>query len=127
MLSRLLWVLAFLVGAVLFVKPLRERVRPEIEYAMTPLYRWEAKNRVNEIYRILQRERAQGQQIPRPREFQRFLTMREGADAALDPWGEPFYLESSRRVVRVGSAGPDRARGTDDDIHSKPEEIAPAR
>ena len=122
--SRIIWILVFLIGAVLFVKPLRDRARPQIEFVLNPVYKWDAKNRVNEIKRVLERERAQGVSVPRPKDFQDFLTRREGAQAALDPWGEPLYLEVRRSSVRVSSAGPDRTAGTEDDIHSREEPLA---
>ena len=36
-----------------------------------------------------------------------------------DPWGSPYYLDrfgAARGDFRIGSAGPDRVRGTDDDV-----------
>jgi hypothetical protein len=118
--SRIIWILVFALGAVLFVKPLRDRVRPQIEFALNPIYKWEAKNRVNEISRVLVRVRAEGSKLPRPREFQKFLASKEGPSAALDPWGEPYFLYRDRSVFRVSSAGPDREANTTDDIHSTP-------
>lgn len=118
--SRIVWVLLFLVAAVLLVPPLRERARPQIEWALTPIYRWEAKNRANEIGRTLERERSLGGAVPAPRDLTRFLTEREGARAATDPWGQPFFLERSRTEFRVGSSGQDRTQGTGDDIYSQP-------
>ena len=118
--SRIVWLLVFLLGAVLFVKPLRDRARPQLEFALNPIYSWEAKNRVNAITRVLVRERAQGTQLPKPRDLQKFLSDREGADAAIDPWGQPYFLYRDRRTFRVSSAGPDRRINTTDDIHSTP-------
>jgi hypothetical protein len=118
--SRIVWILVLLLGAVLFVKPLRDRARPQLEFALNPLYKWEAKNRVNEISRVLVRVRAEGSKLPRPRDFQQFLADKEGANAALDPWGEPYFLYRDQRVFRVSSAGPDREANTTDDIHSTP-------
>lgn len=125
--TRILWLLVFLLAAVLFVKPLRERARPQIEYVLNPIYRWEAKNRVKDIQRVLERERSQERALPRPRDFQRFITAREGARAAIDPWEQPYYLVMTRRTFQVGSMGPDRQRNTVDDILSPPEPLAPAR
>ncbi|HEX6370300.1 MAG TPA: hypothetical protein VF006_15375 [Longimicrobium sp.] len=123
--SRILWVLVFLLAAVLLVRPLRERARPQIEYVLSPVYRWEARNRVHEIQRVLEAERSQGGTLPRPREFNQFLAVREGAQAALDPWNEPYFLVTTRRTFRVGSSGPDRQRNTTDDILSEVQMIAP--
>ena len=33
-----------------------------------------------------------------------------------DPWGNIYFLESSRRGFTVGSMGPDGVQGTEDDI-----------
>jgi hypothetical protein len=118
--SRLLLILVFLLAAVLLLPPLRERAAPQIEWALTPVYRWEAKNRVSEISRVLERERSLSGGVPHPRNFQSFIASREGPAAALDPWGEPYFLEVTRTTLRVGSAGPDRVRGTADDIYSQP-------
>jgi hypothetical protein len=118
--SRIVWILVFLVAAVLFVKPLRDRARPQIEFALNPIYRWEAKNEVNSISRVLERAQAEGTPIPRPRDFYKFLSEKEGVDKALDPWGQPFTLGKERRSFRISSAGPDRRSGTADDIHSSP-------
>ena len=117
---RLVWILVLLIGAVVFVPALRERAVPHVEFALNPLYEWQAKNRVNAISRELVRARAEGTAFPRPREFQAFLAEREGADAALDPWGEPYFLSRDRRSFRVSSAGPDRRSNSEDDIHSTP-------
>jgi hypothetical protein len=116
--GRIFWILVFALVAVLTIPPLRERARPQIEFALNPIYRWEAKNRVNELYRVLERERAQGAPIPQPRDFHAFLA-REGSSADVDPWNQPFYLATTRRSYQVGSAGPDRQRGTADDILSR--------
>ncbi|HVH12376.1 MAG TPA: hypothetical protein VM759_04960 [Longimicrobium sp.] len=123
--SRIVWILVFLLGAVLFVEPLRERARPQIEFALNPIYTWEAKNRVNDIVRVLARARAEGTQLPKPREFQKFLADREGDDAALDPWGQPYFLLRDGRDYHVCSAGADRRAHTTDDIHSTTSVAAP--
>jgi hypothetical protein len=124
MLSRILWGLVIALAVVLMVPQLRARARPQIEYVLNPVYRWEAKNRVHDVQRVLVRERSQGASLPRPRDFTQFLAAREGAQAALDPWNEPYYLVTTRRSFRVGSAGPDRVRNTTDDIVSQPEAIS---
>ena len=118
--SRIVWILVFLVGAVLFVKPLRDRARPQIEFALNPIYRYDAKNEVNSISRVLERAQSEGAPLPKPRDFQRFLAEREGPDAALDPWGQPFMLRRQRRSFLVASSGPDRKPNTADDILSAP-------
>ena len=41
---------------------------------------------------------------------------RDYTGSEFDPWGNMYYLQSSRRSYRVGSMGPDGVQGTDDDI-----------
>ncbi|HEU0298071.1 MAG TPA: hypothetical protein VFR37_01425 [Longimicrobium sp.] len=125
--SRIVFLLVLLLVAILTVPPLRQRAQPHIEYVMNPIYRWDARNRVNDIYRLLERERATGGSVPRPADFRRFLEQREGEKAALDPWRQPFFLVTTRRTFRVGSSGQDRQRGTADDIYSKAELVATGR
>jgi hypothetical protein len=124
MISRILWGLVIALAVVVMVPQLRARARPQIEYVLNPVYRWEARNRVHDVQRVLVRERSQGATLPRPRDFPQFLAAREGQRAALDPWNEPYYLVTTRRSFRVGSAGPDRVRNTTDDIVSEPEAIS---
>ena len=124
MLSRILWGLVIALAVVLMVPQLRARARPQIEYVLNPVYRWEARNRVHDVHRVLARERSQGATLPRPRDVSQFLAAREGPQAALDPWSEPYYLVTTRRSFRVGSSGPDRVRNTADDIVSEAEPIA---
>ncbi|HYR08524.1 MAG TPA: hypothetical protein VEQ60_12170 [Longimicrobium sp.] len=123
--SRILGVLVILLATVLLVPSLRARARPQIEYVLNPVYRWEAKNRVHSIQRVLERERSQGTALPRPRDFNQFLASREGQGAALDPWNEPYYLITTRRTFQVGSAGPDRRPRTADDILSETQTLTP--
>lgn len=126
--GRILGVLVILLATVLMVPSLRARARPQIEYVLSPVYRWEAKNRVHAIQRVLERERSQGSALPRPKDFNRFLAAREGDQAAVDPWNEPYYLVTTRRTFRVGSSGPDRQRSTTDDILSEAQPlVAPPR
>jgi hypothetical protein len=124
MISKILWVLVFLLATVLLVPSLRARARPQIEYVLTPVYRWEARNRVHAVQKVLEREQSQGGALPRPRDFSKFLVTREGAEASVDPWEQPYFLIATRRTFQVGSSGPDRQRNTVDDILSAPEPVA---
>ena len=124
---RILFVLVLAVLAVLTIPPLRERARPQIEYVLNPVYRWNARNRVNEISRALERERGTGGVIPTASEFHRFISTREGEDATIDPWGQPYFLQASRRDYVIGSHGQDRERGTADDVLSTPRSLLGTR
>jgi len=50
-----------------------------------------------------------------PSSFEGWLR-REFASPAEDPWGSLYYLQTRRNGFLVGSAGPDRHPGTDDDV-----------
>ena len=40
---------------------------------------------------------------------------RDYSSSEFDPWGNMYYLETSRRGYTVGSMGPDGVQGTEDD------------
>lgn len=50
-----------------------------------------------------------------PGNFEGWLR-RDFSSSSLDPWDNLYYLRSGRRDYSVGSMGPDRIQGTDDDI-----------
>jgi hypothetical protein len=121
--ARIVWLVIGLLVLVLMLPQARERVRPQIETVLNPIYRWEARNRVKDISRVLERERSQEHPLPKVRDFQRFLAAREGAQSAVDPWDQPYYLLMTRRTFQVGSAGQDRRPNTADDILSPAEPL----
>ncbi|HEX2201957.1 MAG TPA: hypothetical protein VHG91_01610 [Longimicrobium sp.] len=106
-------------AAVVTIDPLRERVRPHMQFAFDPFYEWSTRNRVDEIKDMVKEEDQLGRPIPSARQFSAFLEQRDThRDAAMDPWGTPYYLVKTRKGFRVGSAGRDMAQGTEDDILS---------
>lgn len=50
-----------------------------------------------------------------PGDFQAWIR-RDYTGPERDSWGTPWYIGGSRGIYIVGSAGPDRERGTADDI-----------
>lgn len=125
--SKVVWFLVLLVAAFVFVKPLREKARPQLETALNPLYGWTVRNEVKDLQRLVARELALTGNMPKPTEFERFIASRQGPGAALDSWGQPYYLALTRRTYTVGSSGPDRTRNTADDIRTEPVQRAPDR
>ena len=118
MTSKLFWILLLVVAAVVLVKPLRERASPYMEPALNPVYEWSTRNRVKDLQRLTAREISVTGDLPRPRDFQSFISKLEGGKSAVDSWGQPYYLTVGRRTYQVGSSGRDRVRGTADDIVS---------
>lgn len=109
------------ISVIIVSKPLRERVQPHVQFLFDPFYEWSTQNQVRDIQNELQAHLALGRPFPEKRTFSDHLKrLNKGADASVDPWGTPYYLEGSRRSFRVGSAGPDRIPKTADDILSTP-------
>lgn len=117
--TRLIFVLIFVLIAVVLNPTLRTRVEPHLGFALDPVYGWQVRGKVAEIARGLQSDLAAGRALPPERGFSDYLRRRyPGEDSHLDPWGTPYFLARARNGVQIGSAGPDRARGTQDDILS---------
>jgi len=118
--SKFVLLILALLAVVVLVPSVRERARPQVEAAMNPMYVWNVRNEVKELQHVVTREVSMGNALPKPRDFQKFLVQREGEGSALDSWGQPYYLQVTRRSYLVGSSGPDRRRNTADDIRSEP-------
>ncbi len=93
--------------------------RPLIDRVLNPLFRWSTRNEEEQYLLILRNRANLGEPLPRPSEFRAFaarsaISARDGNDR----WGSPYYLVLTRDSIRVGSAGPDLERGTDDDVVS---------
>jgi hypothetical protein len=103
------------------VVPVRDylirEVGPPLQRGLDPVYRWLAMQEMREIARELRRRGLSFHPLPQPREFSRFLDehlyIRRGS---LDPWETPYYLTITGDSIVIGSAGPDRERGTEDDL-----------
>jgi hypothetical protein len=99
------------------LEPLGAALRPAVDWALNPTRRAGAAREAQFILREIENQRQMGRGYPAPGGFQDWVrTTVESVDDGLDPWGEPYYLEMTRQHVIVGSAGPDRAIGTADDI-----------
>lgn len=94
-----------------------QEARPAVELGFAPFKRWLAQHEMRTIAIELRRRGLTYQSIPHPREFSRFLERsRFSSRGALDPWGTPYTLTLTRDSIVVNSAGPDRERGTEDDL-----------
>lgn len=125
MVSKIFWLLVAAVAVVVLVPPVRERVWPKLQPALNPVYEWSAKSRVNEIRGLVKRADAVGRTIPTGDAFAQFVNTEDMQEnAAVDPWGDPYYIVISGVNFQVGSAGKDRTAGTEDDILSNPEPLS---
>jgi hypothetical protein len=92
-------------------------VGPPLQRGLDPAYRWLAVQEMRRIGTELRRREMMLQALPSPREFQSFLAKQIYAQrAGLDPWGTPYSLQITRDSIVIISAGPDKERGTTDDI-----------
>jgi hypothetical protein len=78
--------------------------------------------RVESATRLLEREAAAGRSIPRTdAELHDLLLRHENSEVGPhDAWGTALFLKRHGFRVQLGSAGPDRIRGTEDDILAPP-------
>ncbi len=106
-------------AAVVLVRPLREKVRPHVQFAFDPFYQWSAENAVNDLSGLVKQQDQLGRPIPSAREFPQFVEHEAFQDnASVDPWGSQYYLLRTKTGFRVGSPGKDRRRNTADDVLS---------
>ncbi len=98
----------------------RERIYNDTYFLREPFYKRSAASQVEEIARILEAEVAQGGDLPTRLTFPEFLQAKfPDPEKTVDPWGTPYYIQNELYAARVGSAGPDRQVGTEDDIRSR--------
>ncbi len=115
--SRVFVVLLIFAAAALIHPPLRRWVQPHTETLLRPAYRQYASWRLEEITRHLENQLESGRPPPGRNTFTPYLERALLSESgARDPWGTPYYLKPEPFSVRVGSAGPDRKLGTDDDL-----------
>jgi hypothetical protein len=116
--GRLFAVLFALIVIVIVSRPLRQRVEPHVQFALDPIYGWSAKNRVADLEKLLEDQKSMGKPIPSPRDFLQFIQAQDPSGGGVDPWGNPYYLVTTRTTFQVGSAGKDGQPQTEDDIVS---------
>lgn len=116
--GRLLVVLLAL--AALASSDVRARIRPHVQWLLDPVYEWSTGPKVNEIANDLDTSRAGGGSLPASdRDLHVFLRTRyHQEEAALDPWGVPYFVVRDPGGVKVASAGRDRTPRTGDDLVS---------
>ncbi len=115
--TRILLVVLICAAALVVHPPLRAWVKPYGESVARPAYRQYARWRIQEITRLLEHQVESNRPLPGRSTFTAFLERGLGSErAARDPWGTPYFLKAEPFSIRVGSAGPDRKVGTDDDL-----------
>lgn len=122
-----LLVIAAVFGVLL--PPLRRQVIPHVEPVLNPVRRVMVKERVDRISRFMEREMHITGMAPQDRDLPHVLRKlfpgRE--DTMTDPWGSRYFLRRRGDGFHVASPGPDRRRGTRDDILSRARTLPAAR
>ena len=123
-------VTVILIGAAFGIEPIRAKITPPLvplfemmgpvgDKLSNPAKRMAARNEAGMILRKISEEYQLKRTLPSPLGFQTWikLNVRAGIKAAgLDPWGLPYYFIRENRQITVGSNGPDKTRGSDDDV-----------
>jgi hypothetical protein len=115
--TRLLLLVVLAVVTWLYFPETRALLLDAAEPVVVPVLRWSTEEEMATIGRnAVDHERLTGT-LPIGTAWISWLRFRYASDAArMDPWASPYQLEASNDSVWTVSYGPDRVRGTPDDI-----------
>jgi hypothetical protein len=115
--SRLILLVALLVVTWLYFPETRAIVMDVAEPIVLPVMRWSMEEEMATVGRnAVDHERLTGQ-LPTGSAWLEWLEYRYiSADSRTDAWGSTYQLEASADSVWTLSYGPDRVRGTHDDL-----------
>lgn len=115
---KLFLLLAALFGAALYYPPTRDPVLDALRPLLNPGFSWASRGEMQQIVRDLQDLEREGRPLPTGRgEFEQWMGRRyQMFESTVDSWGNGYRLEVRGQEIRVISAGPDAAFGTDDDL-----------
>lgn len=101
------------------LRPVGVALEPAVQWALNPTRRAGVRREQDFILREIENDRQMGRGFPDARDFEAWVARRVDAlNDGRDPWGQPYHLEVTRQTVTVISSGPDRARGTADDVRA---------
>jgi hypothetical protein len=91
---------------------------PQALRLVEPSQEGAARTKARHLLRMLIADLRQGRPLPDRNDFDQWVRSRTNEDEPTrDPWGSLYYFDRRRDgTVVVGSPGPDRTRGTADDI-----------
>jgi hypothetical protein len=116
---KLLLLLAAAIAAALYFPDSRAWVLDRAQPVVNPILRTATVSEMDKIVTDLQQySRENFGRLPDTRQFQAWLEGQYNMGGSRDSWDTPYQLEDLRRNRRmqIRSWGPDRLRGTDDDI-----------
>ena len=100
---------------ILWMTPLLERLDPWGERLLTPAKVYATKNDLAALVRLVASERNEMRPLPTQQTFRAWAQRKWGEDP-IDHWGQLYWIRQTRNDGVVGSNGPDRQRGTADDV-----------
>jgi hypothetical protein len=116
---RLLLLLILVLVFVVINPTARERAMPYAEPVLNPVNEWSTKSRLAEYTRLIREAETLGSGVRSNNDLAELLRREyPHRDATVDPWGTPYYIQPVRGGFTVASAGRDRVRGTEHDLHS---------
>ena len=97
--------------------PVLELLGPVGERLLAPAKRYQARSELDFLVNQMKMDRDEAKPLPDARTFPQWIKRKRpsGGDE-MDPWGTPYFLVPVSYGLSVVSAGPDRTRGTEDDI-----------
>ena len=122
---KFIFFLLIIIFVVATVPKIRNRVVPPILSHLgpvgvkleTPIKKWEAQAECDRLLRELKQATVQGKPVPAPNNFYDWArTTGTKPNTGKDPWGERYWVKPGRTIMTCGSNGPDKQRGTPDDV-----------
>ena len=97
--------------------PVLEKLGPTGEWLLGPAKRYQARSELDFLIDQMRMDRNEAKPLPDVRTFPKWIERKRpsGGDEK-DPWGTPYFLVTASQGLSIVSAGPDRRRGTEDDI-----------
>lgn len=116
---KLLLLLLVVLGAAVYFPESRAWILDHSRPVVNPILRTATESEMDKIVTDLkQHARENLGRMPDTRQFEAWLEATYAAGGSRDAWDSPYQLEDLRRDrrMRIRSWGPDRLRGTDDDL-----------
>ncbi len=95
------------------IDPVEDKIAPHMSFATDPMKKVRTSDKESNILGMLKQDHIQGHKTPEPDEFKQWLKDRQ---VEPDGWGSTYYMFQKNDSIFIGSFGPDKIRGTPDDL-----------
>jgi hypothetical protein len=95
------------------IAPVEDKMAPHMTFATDPMNKVRTSDKESNILGMLKQDHIQGRKTPESDEFPQWLKERQ---VEPDGWGNTYYLYQKNDSIFIGSNGPDKIRGTADDL-----------